>query len=594
MADLNKQLSDLKKQLKDAEKAKFDPQKGGYALPGSNKVLSRVELEDLKRELRETSIPQLEAGIRAGKAGVTSATPSGPIVPERVKRSQIVSKINTLTQGEDTFDNVYQLAVAYRQLVDVIDQGFVDPETKKRTQWSDREWALEDASNKLKNVTDSLGRMTVAGGTWRAVVSGKGAAATRRNVLDQTPEQAEETARREKIYADFVQGKMPTVAPTTMAATAPAKPVAGGSTAGQFRMAEEAAGPGPDVTPVSPPTGAGGGKGGKGGKRIKGGTGATTPGGGGAGGGGTMEPEVSSVEWLKDAYAEYGWIASLYESDDSIRTLLDWSKKNIDPSTTDGQQRFINELYKTSWWNNTAESMRNYTKNKLSPEWANTLADKTDYIKGRATAKNLSLSDNTYSFLADEALKYGWTDIEADKAIGAEFVKEATAAEARGSLTPQTDIRTTTQYAKAKKLTGDLMLDNVTDEELSDYTKRIISGDITEDGFKRDMKARAKMRYGVFGDYIDQDYNLRTLTADYRQMAAQYLEKPEGEINFTDSKYAKAFAYDPEGTGKPRQMNLNEWERYIRSLPEWQTTDNAKREYTDVGLSILRMFGKVQ
>lgn len=614
-SDVKKQLKTFEQQLKSAETSSFDEKIGGYKVKGVDQVFSRVELEQFKRNLRDVLIPQAQAGLRAAKqAGVTSPTPSKPVFPEKVRLVEQRQKIAEITAGDTSFENVYKLAVAYRDLVDMIDQGYVDPATGQRTQWADRDKMMGPAAKSLDAVTNSLKRLTVAGGTYRTVVSGKGAAATRRSVLDQTPAEAAETDRREKIYADFVAGRdaefveRPERAPGRTAGAA----AAGVSTAGQFRMAEEAAGEpsaatmaevgrivsnirkgkktktGGVTTPAAGDTETGGGGGGGTGG---GGTGGTETGGGG---GGVTEPSGSSVEWLQDAYREYGWVASLYESNDSIRTLLDWSRKNIDPTTAEGRQRFLNELYKTSWWNNTSSAMRNYTKLKANPEWTETLADKTEEMRGTADGKGLTLSNETLARLAEESIKNGWSDTETDRAIGAEWVKESQRARAGGLVTPQMDITRTAEYADLKRVTSQLMLDNIADDELTGYTERIIKGETTADAFRKDMKARAKLRYGALSNYIDQDYDIRSVTADYRKTAASLLELPEDKVNFTDSKFYRAFAFDPQNTGTPRQMNLNEWEQYIRSLPDWQKTENAKREYRDVGMSLLKYFGKVQ
>ena len=84
------------------------------------------------------------------------------------------------------------------------------------------------------------------------------------------------------------------------------------------------------------------------------------------------------------------------------------------------------------------------------------------------------------------------------------------------------------------------------------------------------------------------------MTADYRQSAAELLETDENSIDFTDEKYANAFQYTDPTTNKSRQMNLQEWQRYIRSMPEWGNTENAKNTYRDVAFSIAQAFGQVQ
>lgn len=304
----------------------------------------------------------------------------------------------------------------------------------------------------------------------------------------------------------------------------------------------------------------------------------------------------STVDWLEDASRQYGWIASLYETDDSIRGLLDFARKNIDPRTSQGQQRFLTELYKTAWWNNTSVSIREYTRLKSNPEWNNTLAAQTDKIRETAQKLGVQLSDATMTMLADESIKNGWqTDLQFERAVGSQYVAESRKAQAAAQpVGAQMDITTSTQFAQIKKIASDLLLNNIPDTELQTFASNLITGDSTLEAVKRELKARAKIRYGSLSDYIDQDYNLRSVTNDYRQVAAQLLEKPESEIDFTSEKFAPAFNFaDPATPGKTRQMNLNEWAKYVRGMSDWQMTQNAQDAYRNMAMSIVRGFGKV-
>lgn len=302
----------------------------------------------------------------------------------------------------------------------------------------------------------------------------------------------------------------------------------------------------------------------------------------------------STVDWLEDASREYGWIASLYETDDSIRGLLDFARKNIDPRTSEGQQRFLTELYKTAWWNNTSVSMRQYQQLKSSPEWNNTLAVQTDKIRVYANNLGVQMSDNVLTMLAEESIKNGWqTDLQFERAIGSQYVAETQKAQVtQRPMGAQADITTSSQFAQVKKFASDLLLDNIPDTELQTFASDMITGASTLEAVKRELKARAKLRYGSLSDYIDQDYNLRSVTNDYRQVAAQLLEKPESEIDFSSDKFSPAFN-SMDATGKPKQMNLKEWSTYVRGLSDWQNTQNAQDSYRNMAMSIVRGFGRI-
>jgi hypothetical protein len=302
--------------------------------------------------------------------------------------------------------------------------------------------------------------------------------------------------------------------------------------------------------------------------------------------------DVTGVEasaWLQAAKAEFGWVASLYETDDSIRQLLDTAVKNKYSG-----DKFLAEFYKTTWYTSNDANQRNFVKMKNSDGWNEKLENTKTNLKTYALGEGFNFSDATLTMLAENQLKFNWNEQTAANAVGAEFVRQSDAARAQGMmLTGQTDIKTTTTFQKLKSTASQFLL-KPEDGELEQYTRDIISGNKSEATFSRDMAARAKIRYSTLSDYIDQGYDLRSVTADYRQTAAQLLEKNETDIDFTDPKFAQAFAYTDPATGKARQMNLQEFGRYVRSLPEWGQTENAKNTYRDVAFSIAQAFGQVQ
>ena len=298
---------------------------------------------------------------------------------------------------------------------------------------------------------------------------------------------------------------------------------------------------------------------------------------------------VQASAWLQAAKAEYGWVASLYETDDSVRQLLDTAVQQ--KYTGD---RFLTEFYKTAWYANTDATTRNFYKLKNSDGYAEKLDNTKNNIRSYALGEGFNFNDDTLTVLAEGQLKYGWNEQATANAVGAEFVRQADTAEAQGRLlTGQTDIKTTGTFQELKRTAGQYLL-KPTDAELEDYARGVITGTKTKETFARDMAARAKIRYGSLSEYIDQGYDLRSVTADYRQSAAELLETDENSIDFTDEKYAKAFQYTDPTTNKSRQMNLQEWQRYIRSMPEWGNTENAKNTYRDVAFSIAQAFGQVQ
>ena len=336
-------------------------------------------------------------------------------------------------------------------------------------------------------------------------------------------------------------------------------------------------------------------------------TGTTTTGmgGGGGGGGGSAPapapaPIVLSAEaqrylkslartaWLDTANTRFGWVAQLYDTDPSIKALMD-------RAVTQGYtpNRFAAELRNTSWWKNTSASVRSYMGlqatdpaalqeqvNKLKPE-----------IRNQASTLGLSLDEATITKLANDGVKYGWTQTQVANHIGAEAIKEDRLA--GGMAGGSQELSNATALQNIRNIANDYMID-VTDQEFNQFTRQILSGKKTEQDFTNLMKSRAKLQYSGLTENIDRGETVRGATESYRNIAANLLEITPDEVNFSDEKFAPAFNFVDDATKKPRQMNMQEWAQYIRSTPDWQQTENARNTYREAAFTLARSFGMYQ
>ena len=330
----------------------------------------------------------------------------------------------------------------------------------------------------------------------------------------------------------------------------------------------------------------------------------TSPTGGGTsmGGGGGMAPatpapvqlspeairylqSLQRTAWLETANSRFGWVSQLYDTDPSIKALMDTAVREGYTAA-----RFGAELRNTSWWKNTQDSVRQYMG--LQATDPQTLQSRIDSLKPevrkQASTLGLNLSNESINKLADEAVKYGWTTTQMVNNIGAEAVKEYR--QGGGQAGGSQELAGSTTLQNIKGIASDYMI-NVTDAEFTRFTQQILTGKKTETDFLNMAKSRAKLRYSGLTDAIDRGETVRGATEDYRTSAAGLLEIDPDEVDFTDEKFAPAFNYIDETTKKPRQMNIQEWNQYIRSTPDWQNTQNAKGLYRDVAFNLARSFG---
>lgn len=128
-------------------------------------------------------------------------------------------------------------------------------------------------------------------------------------------------------------------------------------------------------------------------------------------------------------------------------------------------------------------------------------------------------------------------------------------------------------------------------DRVEDYITRMIDGQITLDAVKQEIRDTVFTRqYGAYADLFAAGQDVADIAMDYRQTAAQLLERTVDDIDINDPLIRKAM----QGTsadGKPAAMSLYDFEREVRSSDEWQKTDNAMTVYTGIGEDLLRTFG---
>lgn len=129
----------------------------------------------------------------------------------------------------------------------------------------------------------------------------------------------------------------------------------------------------------------------------------------------------------------------------------------------------------------------------------------------------------------------------------------------------------------------------VTKPMLDQYLLDIDAGKVTVDQVKQTWRDGYMTRnYGQYADLFKGGVDIADVAADYRSRAAALLEK--NDVSFDDPLVQRALqTRGPDG--KPVQMTLYDFERMVRTSPEWDLTTNARSAYTDIGESILRSFG---
>lgn len=294
---------------------------------------------------------------------------------------------------------------------------------------------------------------------------------------------------------------------------------------------------------------------------------------------------ASDTSWKDTARAKYGWIVDLYDALPELQKVIDsavQAKWDI-PS-------FLNSIKSTAWWKTTEAKERAFVEESNSdPATQKTnIESKRLEINKLVGKQGYTLSDASLANLAVQAYKYGWDTNELDRYVGAEVLKTGVTGTTKAPVTSGMDADTVRGWASDFGL-------KLTSKDIDDYTKGLIGKTLTAEQIKSNMKMDAENLYPALKGQLESGRTVAQATATYRAIAANTLGIDGATIDFSDAnKWGKLLSYVDPDKGEARLMNSTEWGRFLRNLPEWQQTDDAKSVYRDVASTIVRGFGKVR
>jgi hypothetical protein len=293
-----------------------------------------------------------------------------------------------------------------------------------------------------------------------------------------------------------------------------------------------------------------------------------------------------SKTWQTIVQQEFGSLWDVYNDNADVKKVLD---KSVKEGWYNDSTKLTAALQNTNWFRTTQSSSRKYAI-RQSTDMA-TLEDEINEeiakIRAESLKSGVTLSDNTLKDLAEKKIKFGWTTQQVSNAVGSEAVAEATAGGAQG----MTDLR---QGALGTRLRGvaDNFAQKPTDSMLDMWVAEIMKGTKSEQGFNDLMKQQASTQFRSLAPQIDKGLDVKTAVSMYSNSAQAVLNVDPATIDWSTDKWNKALNYQDPKTNEYRQMDSWEWNRYLRGLPEWQETDDAKRTYRSAAFTLAQAFGK--
>lgn len=107
-------------------------------------------------------------------------------------------------------------------------------------------------------------------------------------------------------------------------------------------------------------------------------------------------------------------------------------------------------------------------------------------------------------------------------------------------------------------------------------------------------REKLKAQYPHLASQLDADLTFDDITSDYRQIAAQTLERDATTIDFMRPEFMEAIA-SRDDKGGVRQLSLGEWQQKLRTDNRYgySKTTQAVREARVLAASLARAFGRI-
>jgi hypothetical protein len=298
---------------------------------------------------------------------------------------------------------------------------------------------------------------------------------------------------------------------------------------------------------------------------------------------------VGGDQWKTIIQEEFGGLWDVYNENPDVKKVIDRAVKE---GWFNDETKLTASLQSTNWYRTTEQSARQYAI-RLSSDPAtieDEITTEVENLRAGSLATGLTLDDGTLRRIATNKIKFGWSPQQTSNAIGSEAVALAQVGGAQGV----TDLR---QGSVGRNLreTARLYAQKPADADLDTWVSDIMTGRKTETQWEDFMRNSAKTQFRSLAPALDRGDTVEDATYAYKQQALQTLGGTidPSQIDWTQDKWNKALNFNDPKTNESRQMDLWEWNKYLRSLPEWQETDDAKQTYRNVAYSLAQGFGRM-
>ena len=288
--------------------------------------------------------------------------------------------------------------------------------------------------------------------------------------------------------------------------------------------------------------------------------------------------KAASGSTAAETAASFGYSLAFFNSNSELKGLL--------KQATDGgwsPQRFVAALQGTNWFRNTSESYRKYTalKNSDPATYKQQLYAGQAHILNMAAQMGVGMSSSQGSTMADQAMKFGWTDEQ--------LRRQMTTLAKVNKNGDFTGGQAAAYQSRFRAMAEDYGL-NVSDHTMTAWVREALNGGQDESSIKNQMIHAASSRYVALADRLKAGETIKQIADPYIQSYGKILEVNPEAVNIDDPLVQRALQAK-DHKGKPATQTVYDFEQTLRKDPRWRQTNNARDLMSSTANAVLSSFG---
>lgn len=270
------------------------------------------------------------------------------------------------------------------------------------------------------------------------------------------------------------------------------------------------------------------------------------------------------------------------ETPKGVMNVLEWLSLAENEGMSDDE--VLGWIQATQWFANNAETARNFDMDFWAegPEGRDALIDtQRDLILREAQLIGLNwLGDNQALLddLATTATRFGYDIYDIRNAL--QGVNDLGPEELARGMILSNEQSVQDMAAKYYMPLGT--------EDAYDIAWSIYKGEESLDSVEAMYREQAKGLFPSLSGLIDQGVSMRAYFSPYKQRIGQLLELPDVDL-MNDPRF-QSILFPASGEGP---LSLSQTQKFVRGLPEWQYTQNARNSARQMVDNVGRMFGMV-